>query len=202
MRWLCDQGQPDEAIVVLGQIPLDRYPRFAALRAAVLCEAGRVEDAARYLPAITAPGFADIDQGRSYALAYTAETIDHLAEHTAAGAVQEQLKPWAGQFLVLGSGAICLGAAAHYLGLAYRAANDLPTALDHFHEAVYANDSARLGSPAVRSRAELARTLARAGYHRDARRAASRAAALARRLGMTTWLRHQRNLGVKELRSR
>jgi hypothetical protein len=57
-------------------------------------------------------------------------------------------------------------------------------ALACFERAVEVNDIARVGPPAIHSRGELARTLRLLGRDDDARRAGSRAAALARRLGM------------------
>ena len=73
--------------------------------------------------------------------------------------LQRGLEPWAGHVIVLGSGAVCLGSASHYLGLAARARGDLAGAASHLRTAVQMNESLAAAPAAERSRAELARTL-------------------------------------------
>jgi len=65
--------------------------------------------------------------------------------------------------VVLGSGALCLGSADHFLGLALRGAGESDAAVRHVRAAVGQNDALGAVGRAAGSRAELARTLRNAG---------------------------------------
>ena len=73
--------------------------------------------------------------------------------------LHDLLTPWEGLAVVVGSGALCLGAADHSLGLAARAAGDHTTAARHLENAVRINDATGAVHAATRSREALARGL-------------------------------------------
>jgi hypothetical protein len=99
------------------------------------------------------------DLAWTYLTAMRAECADALEDDVAGAEVTRLLGPWEGHAVVLGSGAVCLGAVSHYLGLAARATGDLSAAVEHFRAAQAMNTSMRAGWAAQRSREELDRTL-------------------------------------------
>jgi class 3 adenylate cyclase/tetratricopeptide (TPR) repeat protein len=100
------------------------------------------------------------DLAWTYLMAVRAESAAGLGNQEAAAAVTRLLTPWDGHAVVVGAGALCLGAVSHYLGLAARTTGDLTTAADHFRAAVEMNTRMRAAWARARSRAELDRTLA------------------------------------------
>ncbi|MDT7743565.1 MAG: hypothetical protein QOE59_2643, partial [Actinomycetota bacterium] len=78
-----------------------------------------------------------------------------------AHALRGWLEPWRGQNVVLGSGALCLGAASHYLGLLARAAGDTHDARRLLADAVAMNTAMDAAPLAERPRLEAARAGAR-----------------------------------------
>lgn len=99
-------------------------------------------------------GFANTaqDLSRFYTLCLAAEAAYGLGDETAAAALAPLLAPWCGHVVVLGSGALCLGAGDLYAGLAALTAGDKETGAAMIAEAAAAND--RLGAPVLAARAK------------------------------------------------
>jgi hypothetical protein len=122
---------------------------------------GRREQAAAHLAAAVADDYARVPQdlSRAYVLAHIGEAAALLGDTDVARSVAELLRPWSGQAVVLGSGALYLGSGAHYVGICLRAAGDVDGAADMLRAAVAANERAGASGLAERSRRELATTL-------------------------------------------
>jgi hypothetical protein len=125
------------------------------------------------------------DQSRSYVLSLTAEVAAALLDAELSATLHRQLEPWAGHNVVLGSGAVCLGSASHYVGLAARGRGDLDVAVDHLRVAVRMNDTLGAAPAAALSRAELVRTFSELGHTDEATRLTSRVVVESRRTGLT-----------------
>ena len=140
----------------------ERYPeRWTFGLALVLALLGRREEAAAHLVDAVADDYARVprDLSRAYVLAHLAETAALLGDAEVARCVGRLLLPWAGQAVVLGSGAVYLGSGAHYIGLCLRTDGDVEGAAEMFRVAAAANDRAGARVLAARSRAERATTL-------------------------------------------
>lgn len=124
------------------------------------------------------------DLSRAYTLAQAVDAAALLDDPTAAAQLRELLRPWQGHTIVLGSGALCLGAASYYLGVAARTAGDADAALVDLQDSVRMNDEMGAVPAATRSRLEWARTLTQLGRRDDARPLAIEGQAAARRIGM------------------
>jgi hypothetical protein len=135
--------------------------RWAPLAAYAYAIADRREEAAVELQACAADGFALLphDMSRLHQTSVCALTASELGAQDVAGELVTLLRPWAGRVVVLGSGAVCLGAAGHFAGVAARTAGDLLGAAGLLRAAVEVNDSIGARAWAVRSRNELGRTL-------------------------------------------
>lgn len=95
------------------------------------------------------------DLSRSTTLSYLAEVGAAVGAPGQCAALARELAPWAGHVVVLGSGALCLGAADHFLGLALRGAGDAVGAEAHLRAAAQLNDALGARALAARSRAQL-----------------------------------------------
>ncbi|WP_341359119.1 adenylate/guanylate cyclase domain-containing protein [Georgenia sp. M64] len=95
------------------------------------------------------------DLSRSTTLAYLAEVGAAVGAPEQCAALARELAPWAGHLVVLGSGALCLGAADHFLGLALRGAGETVGAEAHLRAAARLNDALGARALAARSRAQL-----------------------------------------------
>ncbi|WP_454778445.1 adenylate/guanylate cyclase domain-containing protein [Georgenia muralis] len=95
------------------------------------------------------------DLSRSTTLSYLAEVGAAVGAPGQCAALARELAPWAGHVVVLGSGALCLGAADHFLGLALRGAGDAVGAQAHLRAAAELNDALGAWALAARSTAQL-----------------------------------------------
>ncbi len=133
-----EAAEPDTAFIAFGQICMVRVeqargaevvdvleqaaanypavPAYEAAYAAVLCDLGRVRDAAQLLERWTERGFDQLprDQVYSTALALWAKVAADVASEQAAAALYELILPWRDQ--LAWSGASGYGSAEHYLG--------------------------------------------------------------------------------------
>ena len=82
-----------------------------------------------------------------------------LNDAEAAETLAQLLAPWIGQAIVLGSGALCLGSAAHFAGLAALTAGRPLEAAPLLARAATDNEAAGSTVAAAESRRELARVL-------------------------------------------
>ena len=138
------------------------YPwRWSFALALVHARLGDRDPAAGHLADAVGDGYARVprDLSRAYVLAHLAEVAAVLQDAEVARTVGGLLLPWAGQAIVLGSGAVYLGSGAHHLGLCLRTSGDLGGAVDMFRVAVAANERAGARGLATRSREELATTV-------------------------------------------
>jgi hypothetical protein len=110
-------------------------------------------------------GFGNVstDLSRSTTLAYLAEVGAAVGTPAQCAALARELEPWTGHVVVLGSGALCLGAADHFLGLALSAAGDAGRAAVHLSAAVGRNHALGARALTERSRAAGRALAARSG---------------------------------------
>ena len=187
MQLLIELGRPEAALAVVRPVADAAPERFAPALGAALARAGRLDEAADQLALHGRHDFTTLPQDLSlaYSLALSAEAAALLGDAVAAAHLRVGLAPWDGHNIVLGSGAIALGAASHFLGIAARTAGDIDGAIGHLREAVRMNDAMAAAPAAARSRLELARTLTETGAVTEAVSVAGRAREAARSLGMT-----------------
>jgi len=126
-----------------------------------LTESGQRKEAGTYFGHLAAEEFAALpnDLSLAFNLALLAETCALLGDRRAASQLYERLHPWVGLNIVLGSGAVCLGAASYYLGLLAETSGDRAGALTHFEEARHQNRRMLALTAATRSGHALARAL-------------------------------------------
>jgi class 3 adenylate cyclase len=155
-------GTPEHALPLLRQLRQEEPKRWAPVLSAGLARAGALDEASAELAAHAANDFRDLPQdlSRSFCLAMYAECADALHDSAAAATLRRLLEPWNGHAIVLGAGALCMGAVSHYLGLAARAVGDLAGAVELFTAALAMNEAMNAAPAAARSRRELARTRA------------------------------------------
>ena len=92
-------------------------------------------------------------------MALLSEICAFLQNIEAATTIYALLSPWANHNIVLGSGAVCMGSASHFLGLVSRTMGDFSVSIKHFDEAINMNEKMGAAPAAIRSRFELAQTL-------------------------------------------
>jgi hypothetical protein len=179
-------GTPEAALDVVGPVAEAAPERIAPVLAACLARAGRLDEAADQLAVHARHDFTSLPQDLSlaYCLALSMDAAVLVGDTAAAACLRTCLRPWDGHNIVLGSGAISLGAASHFLGLAARAAGDVDAALAHLRDAVQMNDAMAAAPAATRSRLELARTLLGVGGRHEAQHVAGEGLDVARSLGM------------------
>ncbi|MEJ2870895.1 adenylate/guanylate cyclase domain-containing protein [Actinomycetospora sp. OC33-EN08] len=148
-------GTPDRAVPTLRGMAQAVGGRTWVHVAVGLARAGRLEEAADLLRRSAADDFAVLgdDGARAFLLAECAETAELVGDAAAGARLRDLLEPWAGLVVVVGSGALCLGAADHFRGLAARAAGDDAGPL--FRAALDLNEATGAVRAAARSRAEL-----------------------------------------------
>ncbi len=164
LQWHTERGDVDLAVPPIQALADGGPAPFRTVLVGALARAGRVDDARREVALLRGEGFAAVlvDQARSYSLALLAEAVDALA---AAGddvvddarVLHAELAPWAGRGVVLGSGAVHLGAASHFLGLLARAAGGKEAAARYFADAIAQNTALGAERSARRSRREAER---------------------------------------------
>jgi class 3 adenylate cyclase len=181
-----ERGTPELALPALRRREEAAPGRFAISLSAGLAHAGRHDEARQQLAVHAAHDFGTLprDLSLAYALAQATEAAALLGDAPTAARLRTLLQPWDGHNIVLGSGAVALGAASHYIGLAARTAGDLDAARQHLSAAVAMNDAMGATPAATRSRLELARTLAGLGGTDEARTIAAEALAVARQCGL------------------
>jgi len=164
------QGDAVLAVPLIRQLLPDDPPRWASVLAAALVRSGEYAEARVLLDQVLERGFEQPnDLAWTYMMALRAECAAALGDVRAAAEVTRLLGPWHGHTVLVGSGAVCLGAVSHYLGLAARTTGDLATATRHFRDAITLNATMNAEWVLKRSREELDRTLALLGSDNDRR---------------------------------
>ena len=181
-------GTPETWLGEAHPVAAESPERFAPALAVGLARAGRLDEAAAQLAVHARHDFTSLpsDLSLAYCLALSVDTAALLGDAAASACLHAALEPWDGHNIVLGSGAIALGAASHFLGLAARTAGDVGGAVVHLRDAVRMNDAMGAAPAATRSRLELARSLLQAGTggEDEATRLARMALGVARSIGM------------------
>lgn len=166
-----------------GPVARDRWSASLAFGWAV---AGRADDARRELDRRAADGFAGVpdDLAKLHQLCLGADAAHRTGHAAAAAAVRPLLEAWAGHVCVLGSGAACVGAVDHFLGLAAATVGDAGAAADHLRRGLARNETLGARGWAVRGRVALAATLHGTGDPERARELTRDATGAADRLGL------------------
>ncbi|HWL97450.1 MAG TPA: adenylate/guanylate cyclase domain-containing protein [Nocardioidaceae bacterium] len=154
------RGAPEHALPLLRQLKQEEPLRWAPVLAAALARAGGLDEARTELAVHAPTDFRELpdDLSRMFCLALYAECADTVQDPAAGAVLRRLIEPCDGHAVVLGAGALCLGAASHYQGLAARAAGDHAGAVELFAAAASMNESMHAGPASERSRRELART--------------------------------------------
>jgi hypothetical protein len=128
--------------------------QFALVLAYLYMATDRDDLAGRHLSGPSSVEFdsAPRDLSMLYNLAYAAEVAGVVGDRGASRRLAELLTPWAAHTIVLGSGALCLGSAAHFAAVAHAGAGDSDTAMALLLQAVAANDEQGNRPAAARSR--------------------------------------------------
>jgi hypothetical protein len=152
-----DRGDVAPVLAPLSEQGAEFPWRWSGAMALVHARLGHREEAAAHLADAAAEDYARVpkDLSRGYVLAHLAEAAALLGDAEAARTIGDLLLPWAGQAVVLGSGAVYLGSGAHHVGICLRTAGDLEGAVDMLRTAVAANERAGASGQAGRSRREL-----------------------------------------------
>lgn len=146
--------------------------------------AGRFDDAHRLLETLAEDGFSTVDTDTQFNLSLCAAVAAELGEKAISRVLLSLLEPGAGNAAVLGSGAVCVGAAAYFAGLAAQGAGEIRTATTLLRRAVLLNDAMGARAWAVRARFALSRALAQIGDDYRAAEMRHRAVELATPLGL------------------
>lgn len=149
---------PDGALRRLEAVAAEDPIRWAPTYARVHARAGQVEGTREWLQVHAEDGFRHLprDLSLAYNLALCAEAAAVTADAATAVQLQELLAPWRGHTVVLGSGALCLGAASHFLGLLAGVTDGPDAAGPYLIEALATNERIGAGPAAARTRAALA----------------------------------------------
>ena len=164
------QGDPARALPLIRQMLQNDPTRWASILAAALVRCGEYAEARALLDEVLERGFEEPrDLAWTYMMALRAECAAALGDVRAAGEVIRLLSPWHGHTVVIGAGAVCLGAVSHYLGLAARTTGDIAAAAQHFRDAITLNAAMNADWVLARSREELNRTQALLGSDNERR---------------------------------
>ncbi|GLZ46420.1 hypothetical protein Acsp06_26050 [Actinomycetospora sp. NBRC 106375] len=165
LQWHTEHGTVEQILPELETVAGHAPPAFRSVLVGAFARAGHIERVRRELAELRSDAYAHVavDQSRSYSLCLLAEGIDLLADEADDVAADARelfaaLTPWAKQGVVLGSGAVHLGAASHYLGLLARVGGDLAAATEHMADALTRNLAWGAERAAARSRQEAERT--------------------------------------------
>lgn len=140
----------------------DGAQRWEPILCALAAELGQREEASRIVEDYVRQDFAQIpdDQSATIVVALLADASACVGHRAAAAGLYSRAVSWAGEYLVVGSGAIWLGSAAHVLGVLAGAAGRRRVAVDHLEQAYAANLAAGSEVLAAHSAVEAACALA------------------------------------------
>jgi class 3 adenylate cyclase len=180
-----EQGRAGE-IVELLERALAETPGIPALEAGlawILCDLGRLGDAAARLERAADAGFATMprDQVYSTALATWARTAADVGSERAAARLYDLIKPW--RDLVVWNGTTGYGSAEAYLGMLAATLGAHDRAEEHFAAASALHRREDMGVWEARALCHRARSLLAAGAPDRPRATAEQALELARRRG-------------------
>jgi tetratricopeptide (TPR) repeat protein len=146
-------------------------PRLVGFRAALAlteAELGAVDDARRELAALAIDDVTTVPYvTRASMLALLVETGAELGDADHSASAYDLLLPHAGQLLVVGWGAACLGAADRFLGVAAANTRRWDDAERHFEAALALEEAAGAAPLVARTQLAYARALAARGRRLD-----------------------------------
>ena len=159
-----DRGSPELAKEVIEELAHHNAQRWVSALCSVYSELD-LRNEARSQFDFFAPDFSAVPRDLSWAhiICLFSEACAFLHDREAAAALYELLFPWADHNIVIGSGALSIGSASHFLGLLAKTMNDNIVAVGHFRDAVRMNDRMGALPAAIRSRLELACILCEEG---------------------------------------
>ncbi len=148
------RGEPADVVPLLESLHPEDPHRWSPVLATALVRAHRYDEALPHFEVHAGAGFSTLprDLSRTYLLAVLTECAHGLGDRTAAVELSAQLEPWESHAVVLGSGALCLGAVSHFAGLAAHAAGDPVRATRLLEAAVRMNDGMQASWAAASSR--------------------------------------------------
>jgi DNA-binding SARP family transcriptional activator len=138
----------------------DRVAWRAAL-ATMLCDTGRLDLARAELAALVGPGAPEITPDGDWIaiIALLSEVASELGDAERSALLYELLVPHAEATVVVGLGAVCLGAVSRYLGRLAHATGRRELALVHLQRAVQTNRSLQAWVCLAHSQVDLAQAL-------------------------------------------
>jgi tetratricopeptide (TPR) repeat protein len=166
-------------------------PAWRAAVARLLCEAGSEEEAHALVAPLADEKFASVplDGDWMTAMILLSDVAVALAEDEWARLIYEHLRPYRNATVVIGIGAVCLGAAGRYLGRLAQLMGEPDAAREHFERALVLNEALSAPVQLAHTQLDLAFMLGRGTRVRTLIEAATETAraldlpALTRRLG-------------------
>jgi tetratricopeptide (TPR) repeat protein len=130
-------------------------PAWRAGLATLLCEGGRLDEARDELETLAQAGLATIPQDGDWMITVTllADVAAAVGDAERAALLYELLLPFAQAHVVIGLGAVCLGATAGYLGRLALTIDRRSDALEHLWRAIESNRA--LQAPVVLAHTQL-----------------------------------------------
>ena len=202
LRWY--QGRAEEVGALLDRMVQD-YPGLIVWRCGVAIrqyELGKMLEARRHFERLVTNRFSVFPRDGNWlvGMALLAELCGCLGDTARAKDLYELLAPYEGRNIVIGYGAVCLGAVAHYLGMLSLAMGQPDRAVGHFDRALQGNLEMGAGLLVARTRHEFAKALvARSapGDMTDGRDYLNGAIAAYRSMGAHGLLRPARELEIQ-----
>jgi tetratricopeptide (TPR) repeat protein len=136
-------------------------PGWRAALATLLYETDRVEEAAEELEVLAAHGFADIPPDGDWMIAMTllSDLATELGDAERAARLYELLLPYGRGNVVIGLGAVCLGATARYLGRLATTMGEEAEAVQLLERALERNTTLKAPVLIAHTQLDYARTL-------------------------------------------
>ena len=144
-------------------------PAWRAGLATVLLDTGRPDEARVQLEALVGPGAPEIaaDTDWMISVVLLAEVASDLGDAERSSILYEMLAPHADATVVVGMAALCMGAAARYLGRLALAAGRRQDGLAHLERALERNTALHARAHLAHTQVDLARALGRGGRARE-----------------------------------
>jgi hypothetical protein len=137
-----DAGNAEEVLPLARSLHQELPDRFAPVVAAGAAASGNADEAAAMLDIHARDRFAGLPQDLSwlYSLAMYATAAQLIGDEKVSLTIADLLSPWADHFLVLGSGALCLGSISGYVASALMGAGEPGRAESFARNAVVQNE--------------------------------------------------------------
>jgi hypothetical protein len=159
-----DTGTARDALPLARSLRAEFPDRFAPVLAATAAAAGELDEAAEMIEVHAPDRFGGLPSDLSwlYSVALYASAANLVGDPDSSTVLAGLLEPWADHFVVLGSGALCIGAAQGFLAAALAGAGELDRAAHVARDAVLRNERAGC-IPAARWTSRLLHGIGREG---------------------------------------